>query len=76
MGGTSWTWEKGRKGLVGTWEFCIKGENWEGDIVGPEWYWFLLSDLDPWSDVCSGNAIRYDYNRIKQTQRDEEWTIY
>ena len=33
------------------------GENWEGDIVGPEWYCFLLSDLDPWSDVCSGNAI-------------------
>ena len=58
VGGTSWTWEKGRKGLVGTWEFCIRGENWEGDIVGPEWYWFLLSDLDPWSDVCSGNAIK------------------
>ena len=36
MEGTFGTWEKGRKGLFGTWEFWIKGEKWEGDIVGPE----------------------------------------
>jgi len=43
--------------LVGTWEFLGMGENWDGDIC-PCRIRFLLSDLAPGSEDCSGNVIK------------------